>query len=221
MTYVHIYEVSIAAMKCFLERDLDQQAIKDFARSQKRYHSETGNINAADPNGDGKRDMPHCTMSFIYWAWEYYLQTGELELISEIFEQLVNIGKYNKNSENQQSGVIDWGSVPSDHTRRQLYSTGFADWIEDYEYDVTTSQRTVLSLAAYLNYLYLSRMAEVLGKKDIQEQFQQYANDILSAVERQLWDDSHNAYIDGLYEDGTKSKHASQQANAMMLALSC
>jgi hypothetical protein len=69
-------------------------------------------------------------------------------------------------------------------------------------------------------YLYIARLAEAIGKKNIRELFQKYANNILSAIRRQCWDKSQMAYIDGLYSDDTKSKHASQQANAMMLALS-
>ena len=60
----------------------------------------------------------------------------------------------------------------------------------------------------------------MLDRNDERDLFQQHADDILSAIRRQLWDEEQGAYIDGLYEDGTKSKNTSQQANAMMLALS-
>jgi alpha-L-rhamnosidase len=214
------YLISGAVMKCFMERDLTQQGIKQFAQSQLRYHKETGKINAAYPNGDGKRDIKDWTQAFILWVWEYYMQTGDHELIGEIFEELINTGMYNKNAENKLSGLIDWGSVPINHDAAKRYATGIVDWVDHYSYDLSTSQRAVLSINAYLNYLYLAKMADVLGKKKIHDQFQQYANNILYSIRQQLWDGGQKAYIDGLFEDGTKSKHASQQTNAMMLALS-
>ena len=226
------YTVSVAAMKSLMERNLSRKAIREFAWSQDRYHANTGKVNAAYPY-DRRRDIPDWTQQFIFWAWDYYVQTGDRELIGEGFDQLVNTGHYHKNSENEKSGLIDWGARPVIHDaselsyldlrrrlRRTKYSTGLIDWPDDYGYDACTSQRTVLNINAYLNYLYLSRLAGVLDKNDVRDLFQQHADDILSAIRRQLWDDNQRAYIDGLYEDGTSSKNASQQANAMMLALS-
>lgn len=209
-----------AIMKCFLERDLSQQALKQFAYSQKRYHSETGKVNAAYPNNDGKRDIQDWTQAFILWAWEYYMQTGDLEQIEDIFENLLNIAKYNKSSENKQTGLIDFGSLPSIQRGSLRYKTGIVDWIDSYDYDLLTSQRTVLSINGYLNYLYLSKLAQELGKKEVHDTLQKYADDILSSINSYLWDDNRKAYIDGLYENGTRSSSASQQTNAMMLALS-
>lgn len=205
------YQCSMTAMKCFGERDLTQKAIREFAQSQIKYHSDTGKVNCVYPDR-GKRDIPDWTQSWVFWVWDYYMETGDRELITEIFEQLIKVGQYVRNSENKETGLIDWCNEAG-------YASGIVDWPNRYGYDRQTTQRTVLSVNAYLDYLYISRLAEELNRSDIAERFAGYAESILSAIRQQLWDDEQNAYIDGLYADGSKSKHASQQANAMMLAL--
>lgn len=205
------YQMSLAAMKCFGERDLSQKALREFAHSQDKWHGDTGKVNAVYPY-HGKRDIPDWTQSWVFWAYDYYMETGDLELIGDIFEQLVRTGEYNKHSENKTTGLIDWGNSPG-------YASGIVDWPNRYAYDRTTTQRTVLSCNAYLNYLYISRLAKALGRKDVAARFAKYAEDIQAAIQRQLWDDQKKAYVDGLYADGSKSKSTSQQANMLPLAL--
>jgi len=205
------YQCSMTAMKCFGERDLTQKALREFAQSQVKYHSDTGKVNCVYPD-HGKRDIPDWTQAWVFWVWDYYIETGDREMIADIFEQLIKVGQYIKNSENKETGLIDWGNDPG-------YDSGIVDWPNRYGYDRQTTQRTVLSVNAYLDYLYISKLASELNRGEISERFAGYADAILSAIQRQLWDEEQNAYIDGLFADGSKSKHASQQANAMMLAL--
>jgi alpha-L-rhamnosidase len=84
---------------------------------------------------------------------------------------------------------------------------------------MTTTQRTVLSCFAYMNYLYISRLADAVGRPDEAERFAQYAARIRDAIQRRLWNDEKSAYVDGLYADGSQSPKTSQQANILPLAL--
>ncbi len=208
------YMTSMAAMKLFGERDLTQQALRDFAQSQTKFHADTGKINAVYPNGhgDGKRDIPDWTQSWVFWVWAYYQETGDRELVGDVLEQVIRVGEYVKRAENPSTGLIDLGNDPG-------YPSGIVDWPERYGYDRKTTQRTVMSINAYLDYLYVAQLTRVLGRRDVEARFQGYAHAIVTAIQEQLWDDGQTAYVDGLYANGSRSAHASQQANAMMLAL--
>jgi len=208
------YQISIGAMKCFGERLLSRQGLREFAQSQTKFHQDTGKVNAVYPNGDGKRDIPDWTQSFVFWAWEYYLETGDRALMRELFDSLVRVGDYVKSTENKTTGLVDLGNDPG-------YAGGITDWPERYGYDMKTSQRTVMSINAWLDYADLVQLGKELGADAaVVTRFQKHADDIRAAIETRLWDERQQAYIDGLYADGTKSAHTSQQANAMMLALS-
>lgn len=218
--FVHdAYQTSLAAMKCFGERDLTQQGLREIAHSQDKWHTDTGKVNALYPIGEsaknpylGKRDIPDWTQGWVFWAYEYYQETGDRELINDIFDNLVRTGLYNKNSENKTTGLIDWGNDPG-------YSSGIVDWPDRYGYDRTTTQRTVLSCFAYLDYLYIARLAAALGREAEARQFAGYATAIRAAVQRHLWNDQKAAYVDGLYADGSQSPSTSQQANMVPLVL--
>ena len=205
------YQIARAAMRAFGERDLTQRALREFGQSQVKFHADTGKVNAVYPNGDGKRDIPDWTQSWPMWAWEYYLETGDRELVSDLFPQLVKTGEYVKSIENPATGLVDLGSDTG-------YKSGIVDWPNRYGYDRTTTQRTVMTVNAVLVYRALAGLAEALERPAEVARFRGHADAAAAAIERQLWDDAQSAYVDGLFADGRKSPHASQQANAMMLA---
>jgi hypothetical protein len=205
------YQISRAAMRAFGERDLTQRALREFAQSQVKFHADTGKVNAVYPNGDGKRDIPDWTQSWPMWAWEYYVETGDRELVSDLFPQLVKTGEYVKSIENPATGLVDLGSDTG-------YKSGIVDWPNRYGYDRTTTQRTVMTVNAVLVYRALAGLAGALERPAEVARFRGYADAAAAAIERQLWDPAQDAYVDGLFADGRRSPHASQQANAMMLA---
>jgi alpha-L-rhamnosidase len=205
------YQIARAAMRAFGERDLTQRALREFGQSQVKFHADTGKVNAVYPNGDGKRDIPDWTQSWPRWAWEYWLETGDRELVSDLFPQLVKTGEYVKSIENPATGLVDLGNDPG-------YKSGIVDWPNRYGYDRTTTQRTVMTVNAVLVHRALAGLAEALERPSEVARFRGHADAAAAAIERQLWDDAQSAYVDGLFADGRKSPHASQQANAMMLA---
>lgn len=206
------YQISRAVMRAFGERDLTQRALREFAQSQVKFHQDSGKVNAVYPNGDGKRDIPDWTQSWPMWAWEYYFDTGDLELIRDIFPELVRTGEYVKGIERKDNGLVDLGSDLA-------YRSGIVDWPNRYSYDRKTTQRTVMTINAYLVYTRIAKLAAALSRPDVEARFQGYAAAAQQAIEKLLWDDQQNAYVDGLYEGGGKSASASQQTNAMMAAL--
>jgi alpha-L-rhamnosidase len=205
------YQISRAAMRAFGERDLTQRALREFAQSQVKFHADTGKVNAVYPNGDGKRDIPDWTQSWPMWVSEYYRETGDRELVEDLFPQLVKTGEYVKGIENPATGLVDLGNDAG-------YKSGIVDWPNRYGYDRTTTQRTVMTANAVLVYRAVAGLAEALGRAEAAERFRAYALGAAAAMERQLWSDAQEAYVDGLFADGRQSPHASQQANAMMLA---
>ena len=208
------YMTALAAMKLFGERDLGQQALREFAESQDRFFPTTGELNSVYPNGDGARAEPDWTQIFVVWLWDYYQETGDREMLADLFENAVRVGQWVKGTENPESGLVDLGNRPV-----WDYESGLVDWPDPYDYDMETTQRTVMSLNAYLDYWCLAEMAKELGRSEIEERFRGYAKQILEAAQSRLWDPDASAYADGLYADGTRSSHTSQQPNAMMLAL--
>jgi alpha-L-rhamnosidase len=205
------YQISRAAMRTQGERDLTQRALREFAQSQVKFHADTGKVNAVYPNGDGKRDIPDWTQSWPMWAWEYWLETGDRELVADLFPQLVKTGEYVKGIENPATGLVDLGNDLG-------YKSGIVDWPNRYDYDRTTTQRTVMSVNAVLVYRAIEGLATALGRTDVAERFRGHARAADAAIQLRLWDEAQSAYVDGLYADGRPSTHASQQTNAMMLA---
>jgi alpha-L-rhamnosidase len=205
------YQISRAAMRIQGERDLTQRALREFAQSQVKFHPDTGKVNAVYPNGDGRRDIPDWTQSWAMWAWEYWLETGDRELVADLFPQLLKTGEYVKGIENPDTGLVDLGNDLG-------YKSGIVDWPNRYDYDRATTQRTVMSINAVLVYRAIEGLAAALGRTDVAERFRGHALAANAAIQLRLWDDAQSAYVDGLHADGRPSRSASQQTNAMMLA---
>ena len=188
--------------------------MREFAQSQPRFFASTGEVNSAYPNGDGRQPIPDLSQIFIIWLWEYYQETGDREMLEDLFGTALRVAQWVKTTENPASGLVDLGSDSI-----YAYKSGVVDWPDSYEYDMKTTQRTVMSLNAYLDYLYVARMARELGRDEVAQEYDRHAKAILSAVQQRLWDEEKHAYVDGLYADGSKSSRTSQQPNMMMLSL--
>jgi len=204
------YTTSMAALQLFREHNLGQQALREFAQSQAKYHMDTGKVNAVYPNGDGKRDIPDWTQSYVIWLWEWYQATGDREILRELYPVAARVARWVKGLEHARSGLIDLGSADG-------YVSGIVDWPDRYGYDRSTSQRTVMSVNAWLDYKYAGDLAEWVGNAAEAAEFRGWASRLGERIEGQLWNAAQNAYVDGLNADLSASAHASQQANAMML----
>ncbi len=172
-----------------------------------------GRLNAVFPNGDGARDIPDFTQAYLVWVWEYYLQTGDKIFLRENYAKLKSIAEYVHRHRNTTTRLI--------HQLRGgggEYLHGIVDWPPSmrYGYDMQTDARTVINCYAYADYEIISNIAAELGNADDCEIYAARANDLKNAINHHLLRD---VYVDGLYENGSASAHASQHANMFPLAL--
>src|SRR6185437_2656031 len=78
------FDVSQATMAAFGERALTAQALRDFARSQRRYWPD-GRVNVVYPNGDDGRDIPDATQTYVNWVWHAYVTTGDRVQLAALY----------------------------------------------------------------------------------------------------------------------------------------
>ena len=79
------------------ERVATRQAIREFMLSQERYWTsgnDVGRYNAVYPNGDGKRDIPDFTEVVPDWIWRYYLETGDVAALEDVYGNLTATADY-------------------------------------------------------------------------------------------------------------------------------
>lgn len=90
---INISEASTATL---YERAASKKAIEQFMASADRYWTgdETGRLNSVYPNGDGKRDIPDFTVNFPYWVYNYYMETGDKDLLKRAYPYVKNTADY-------------------------------------------------------------------------------------------------------------------------------
>ena len=207
---------SLAAMLAYGERVLTRKTLREFLQSMAQYWNDEpnrGRMNAVYPNGDGARDIPDFTQAYLVWVWEYFLQTDDKNFLRENYAQLKSIADYVHRYRDETTGLI--------HQLRGGggdYLHGIVDWTPSmrYGYDMETAARTVINCYAYAGYKIISDIAGELGNTSDCEIYRARANDLRAAINRNLLQD---VYVDGLYENGSASTHASQHANMFPLAL--
>lgn len=198
---------STVAMPVMNERLLTQRTLREFLQSMEQHWSGTGRMNAVYPNNDGARDIPDFTQSYLVWAWNYYMETGDLAFIEASYDKLKAIGDYVYRHQ-------DDGLIKNLEGGSGQYRYGIIDWPPTmrYGYDMQ-DVRTVVNGWAYADYSVLSRIAEAAGRPDDQALYQERANTLKEAINSELLKRS------GVYVDGLKSSHVSQHANMFPLAL--
>jgi len=219
------YDVSQATTVAFDERDLTEQALRDFARSQARYWSsgaDFGRVNVVYPNGDEKRDIPDATQTYIEWVWRTYMTTGDKDLLASLYPVVHNISDYIAKAINPKTGLVTYlpGGESTDGSHSD-YLYGAVDWPQwmRYGYDMNTAARTMQNALAVEDFALTAQIGQVLGKpaNDVRAE-QARAAGVTHAMQTRLVRPD-GVFIDGLEADGSQSKHASQQANAWPLAM--
>jgi alpha-L-rhamnosidase len=194
---------SQVVMRAFGEQNLTWQALRDFARSQKRYWPD-GQVNAVYPNGDGAREFPNFTEMYPEWVWRYYLNTGDIDTLSTLQVTLQNIGDYLQSHIDHTTGLL---------TGLLLSSNG--DPI--YGYDIDTVADTTVNVMGVNVFRRLGQVAGALGDGGEIRLQSLRMTALQSAVNTRLVR-ADGVYVDGLKADGSLSAHASQQVNAAALA---
>ena len=208
------FSQGVASMLSMGERSLNHRMLLEFIDSQDQYWPD-GRMNAVYPNNDGKRDIPDFTQQYLLWAWDYYIQTGNLEFLKANYAKIKKVATYVDTYTNANTGLIHnlaGGKGP--------YEYGIIDWPATmrYGYDMTTEARTVINAYAYADFTVIAKIAEVTGNTADAAIFKQKAEAIKSAFNKKFIN-ADGVYTDGLLPNGTLSTHVSQHANMFPLAL--
>ncbi|MGH9208570.1 MAG: family 78 glycoside hydrolase catalytic domain, partial [Acidimicrobiales bacterium] len=99
------FNTSSTTMRAFGERNLTQQALLDFAQSQARFWPD-GRLNALYPTDLGALDIPDFTEVFPEWVWQYYLDTGDRQMLQTMYPVITNISNYVARYMQPQTGLV-------------------------------------------------------------------------------------------------------------------
>jgi alpha-L-rhamnosidase len=209
------FNISSTAMRAFGARNLTQQALADFANSQARYWPD-GRVNAIDPGGQGKRDIPDFTELYPEWVWRYYLDTGDRTRLEALYPVIVNVANYVARYVDPGTGLVT-NLAGADDSPDYLH--GLVDWppANRYGYDMSTAARTTVNLLAVNVFERVRQAATELGDTATAAALQGRGSTLIAAINQRLTRPD-GVYVDGLKADGSMSGHASQHANAYALA---
>jgi alpha-L-rhamnosidase len=204
---------SRAGMFAFGERAVTFESLDDFARSQARYWPD-GRVNVVYPNGDGGRDIPDSTESYVEWVWRVYTTTGDRDQLASLYPVVRNISAYVARAIDPRTDLVT--NLPGGGGD---YLGGIVDWPPNmrYGYDVKTAARTTENVLAVDVFRRVGEIAEELGRPSAEARAQRaLADRVATAIHRRLTRPD-GVLVDGLEPDGKPSTHASQHANAFAL----
>jgi len=208
------FDVSQATEAAFGERQLTFQGLRDFARSQARYWPD-GRVNVVYPNGDGKRDIPVGTQTYVEWVWQNWMTTGNLDELAALYPTVRNITDYVARAIDPATGLVT--NLPGGGSDYQYGAVDWPPWMR-YGYDMKTAARTMMNVLAVDDFQRVAAMGRALGKPSSEIAREQERADALGRSIHQRLTRPDGVLIDGLYANGTQSTHASQQANAWAMA---
>ena len=206
--------ISSVTSTAFAERNLTLQALRDFARSQKKFWPD-GRVNAVYPNSDGARDIPDFTEDYVGWVLHEYEITGDRATLAGLYPVIAKVADYVARAIYKPVGLVT--NLPGGGGD---YQGGIVDWpaAMRYGYDRTSPALTTVNILGIEVFREVAAAARALHRpgSEVQTQLAR-ATSLTQAVNARLRR-ADGVYIDGLHQDGTKSTHASQQANAYALA---
>ena len=206
--------ISSVTMIAFGERALTWQGLRDFARSQKKFWPD-GRVNAVYPNSDDGRDIPDFTEDYVAWVLHYYEQTGDRATLAALYPTLAKVAGYVARAIVPEVGLV--ANLPGGGGD---YEGGIVDWPRAmrYGYDKSSPVLTTVNILGIEVFREVAAAAKALHRpaSEVKRELSR-ATALTRAVNARLRR-TDGVYVDGLHQDGTKSPHASQQANAYALA---
>ncbi len=208
------WSIGATAMSTTGDRTMNLRILNEFLDSQDQYWPD-GRMNAVYPNVDGGRDIPDYTQMFPFWAWDYYMFSGDRKFLSDNFNRIEKVAQYVANHISEQTGLVEnltGGGGP--------YLYGIVDWPAQmrYGYDMNVSARTIQNAYAYRDFEIMSLIAAELDNDKLKKHYRELADALKAKINAQLINDE-GLYVDGLRSDQSTSDHASQHANMLPLAL--
>ncbi|MBC7319703.1 family 78 glycoside hydrolase catalytic domain [bacterium] len=137
---------------------------------------------------------------------EYYLFTGDMDFLDEIYPSLI------KTAKNFERFINEKGLL-------EITAWNMLDWapMDTPNSGVVTHQNALL-VKALRDVAYIS---EVLGRNEDRDYLLRFADSLKEAINRYLWDEGNKAYIDSIHNDGSYSKVISQQTNIIVYLCDC
>ena len=207
---------SSVTMAAFDDRAMTFEALRDFARSQKRYWpGPEGRVNVVYPNGDGRRDIPDSTEQYVDWVWQVYNTTGARAQLESLYPVIQHISNYVDAAIDHKTGLVT--NLPGGGSD---YLYGLVDWPPRmrYGYDMKTAARTTENIQAVSVFREVADLARALGKPASEQRTEQARADQLTAAIKARLRRPNGVLVDGLEANGQQSAHVSQIANAYALA---
>ncbi|WP_435771481.1 family 78 glycoside hydrolase catalytic domain [Nocardioides sp. SYSU DS0651] len=214
--------ISYGLMATDHDRVATRQAIREFVLSQERWWrsgNDQGRYNAVYPNGDGKRDIPDFTQVVPDWIWRYFLETGDVDLLEDVYDNLAATADYVRRHipvSGPTRGLVTELSGGSGQ-----YRYGIVDWPVHgrFGYDMTATARTTVNALGVDVLRKVALAAEAVGRPAAEVQAYRDDADALTDRMNQTLRRADGSYVDGLLGDGSQSAHAGQHATSYAVAL--
>lgn len=216
---INISEATVATQ---YERAASKKAIEQFIASADRYWTgeNSGRINSVYPNCDGARDIPDFTINFPYWVWNYYMQTGDKELLEFAYPYVKNTADYIIKYIDPNTGLVT--KLNGGDGSPNSYMYGIVDWpaAGRFGYDWNNTKegaRTTVNMLSKRAFDVTSFMAEELGYSKDKNIYLESSADLKNAINNKLLT-NEGVYCDGLKSDGSQSGVKSQHSTSYALA---
>lgn len=194
------YNISLMNYYLFGNYDLVKRCLKLISRSVHRSPLPESHV----PSG-WQNVLTAWSLLWLMSCRQYYHFTKDVEFIKEIYPEIKLTIERFQSFENQ-DGLLE------------IYAWNMLDWAPmDTDHDIVTHQNA-LFVQALRDMAYL---AEKIGETNDKRAFESYADGLISAINKHLWDESSHSFIDSIHKDGTPSQVRSIQTNLMIYLTGC
>ncbi|MDX9753974.1 MAG: alpha-L-rhamnosidase C-terminal domain-containing protein [bacterium] len=145
--------------------------------------------------------IPAWSFLWVQMAEEYYFYSGDRATLETVYPDVVTM-------------LTHCMAYCTERGLMRINAWNFFDWAGmDIGHETCTHNSVLLAETAQR----AANMARFLGKNEDVAKWEAFRQDLITAVNQAVWDETKGAYVDSIHGDGTLSSQISQQTNALAL----
>ncbi len=146
--------------------------------------------------------IPAWSFLWVQMCWDHYIHSADMKTLKQVYPHIKKmLTTCKKQFTDKRTGLF------------AIDAWNMFDWAKVDDNHKIVAHNNAFLIAAYIA---AAKMAKVMNNRKDRSEWENQISHLKTAINKHLWDEERNAYVDSIHDDGSKSNIISRQTNTLM-----